>query len=105
MTVDDHIHMLGCQALTEARNLGYAEAKGETTNDDALLEMIEKHEKLLSSALLELMEKVIGEDELIWSPSGSDEKSVAEYARETRRIKAQNELRQSQREALRELFK
>ena len=42
-----HIHMLGCQALTEARNLGYAEAKGTKEDDGDLLDMIEKHEELL----------------------------------------------------------
>lgn len=48
----DHIHMLGCQALAEARNLGYAEGKGTKGDDRDLLDMIDKHEKLLKKAVL-----------------------------------------------------
>lgn len=49
--VDAHIHMLGCQGMTEARNLGYAEGKGTKEDDGDLLDMIDKHEKLLSQAI------------------------------------------------------
>src|SRR5438105_278658 len=50
-SIMDYIHMLGCQAMTKARNLGFAEGKGEKEDDGDLLDMIEKHEKLLAKAL------------------------------------------------------
>lgn len=49
--IEKHIHMLGCQAMTEARNLGYAEGKGEKPDDSELLDMIDKHEKMLKEAI------------------------------------------------------
>lgn len=54
-SLDEHIHMLGCQAMTKARNLGYAEAKGEKSDDKDLLEMIDKHEELLAKAIKTLL--------------------------------------------------
>lgn len=49
--LEAHIHVLGCQAITEARNLGYAEAQGKKVDDGALLDMIEEHEKALTTLI------------------------------------------------------
>jgi hypothetical protein len=49
----DQIHRLGCQALTESRNLGFAEARGDFSRTAGkkkrkdLLDIIEEHEQVL----------------------------------------------------------
>lgn len=77
----DHIHMLGCQALTEARNLGFGEGKGEKTDDGDLMNMVEEHEKLLTDQIKQLISEIIGEDLDI----PEEEKSTPELARENLR--------------------
>ena len=51
--VDELIHNIVCQPMTEARNIGYAEAENEDVTD--LLEFIEKTEIIAKQAIEDML--------------------------------------------------